>query len=282
MEIRQLEYFREIATTGSINEAARRLNMSQPPLSYQMKQLEAELNVTLFERSRSGVTLTEAGKLLYERAENLLNFVKSTRQEVTEAGKKRVLRIGMTPTTVGTMMPFISEFARKNPDVNFEVHDGITYTLYNYLMDGIVDVAVVRTPLRLDGVEYTELHQEPMIAVIPSGMRLEREGGLRLQDLMNSPLILYRRYEKFIMDAFSTRNLNPDIFCLCDDARGATLWVRESLAVAIFPESMRCFCEGLHMETLAEPSLETKILLIWKKGKQPASLVQKFLDICMN
>lgn len=282
MEIRQLEYFREIATTGSINEAARRLNMSQPPLSYQMKQLEAELNVTLFERSRSGVTLTEAGKLLYERAENLLNFVKSTRQEVTEAGKKRVLRIGMTPTTVGTMMPFISEFARKNPDVNFEVHDGITYTLYNYLMDGIVDVAVVRTPLRLDGVEYTELHQEPMIAVIPSGMRLEREGGLRLQDLMNSPLILYRRYEKFIMDAFSTRNLNPDIFCLCDDARGATLWVREGLAVAIFPESMRCFCEGLHMETLAEPSLETKILLIWKKGKQPASLVQKFLDICMN
>ena len=63
MEIRQLEYFREIATTGSINEAARRLNMSQPPLSYQMKQLEAELNVTLFERTRTGVTLTEAGKL---------------------------------------------------------------------------------------------------------------------------------------------------------------------------------------------------------------------------
>ena len=221
MEIRQLEYFREIATTGSINEAARRLNMSQPPLSYQMKQLEAELNVTLFERTRTGVTLTEAGKLLYERAENLLNFVSSTRQEVAEAGKKRVLRIGITPTTVGTMMPFISEFARKNPDVNFEVHDGITYTLYNYLMDGIVDVAVVRTPLRLDGVEYTELHQEPMIAVIPSEMRLERECGLRLKDLMNSPLILYRRYEKFIMDAFSAQNLTPDIFCLCDDARGA-------------------------------------------------------------
>ena len=62
MEIRQLEYFREIATTGSINEAARRLNMSQPPLSYQMKQLEAELNVTLFERTRTGVTLTESSE----------------------------------------------------------------------------------------------------------------------------------------------------------------------------------------------------------------------------
>ena len=256
MEIRQLEYFREIATTGSINEAARRLNMSQPPLSYQMKQLEAELNVTLFERNRTGVTLTEAGKLLYERAENLLNFVNSTKQEVAETGKKQVLRIGMTPTTVGTMMPFISEFARKNPDVNFEVHDGITYTLYHYLMDGIVDVAVVRTPLRLDGVEYTELHQEPMIAVIPTEMRLEREGGLYLTDLMDSPLILYRRYEKFILEAFAAQGLDPDIFCLCDDARGAMLWVREGLAVAVFPESMRCFCEGLHVETLVEPALD--------------------------
>ena len=62
MELRQLEYFRVIAETESIHEAARRLNMSQPPLSYQLKQLEAELNVTLFERTRQGVRLTEAGK----------------------------------------------------------------------------------------------------------------------------------------------------------------------------------------------------------------------------
>ena len=68
MELRQLEYFRVIAETESIHEAARRLNMSQPPLSYQLKQLEVELNVTLFERTRQGVRLTEAGKLLYDRA----------------------------------------------------------------------------------------------------------------------------------------------------------------------------------------------------------------------
>ena len=68
MELRQLEYFREIASTGSINEAARHLNMSQPPLSYQIRQLENELNVKLFDRTSKGVTLTEAGKLLYDRS----------------------------------------------------------------------------------------------------------------------------------------------------------------------------------------------------------------------
>ena len=282
MEIRQLEYFREIATTGSINEAARRLNMSQPPLSYQMKQLEAELNVTLFERTRTGVTLTEAGKLLYERAENLLNFVSSTRQEVAEAGKKRVLRIGMTPTTVGTMMPFISEFARKNPDVNFEVHDGITYTLYDYLQEGIIDISVVRTPLRLDDVESAVLHSEPMIAVSNPEMPSERRKSLILEDLVHRPLILYRRYEKLIMDAFHAQNLVPEVFCLCDDARGATLWVKEGLATAIFPQSMEPLCEGLTCQVLDEPDLVTKILLIWQKGRKPTAVVQDFMDVCLK
>ena len=74
MEIRQLEYFKEIADTGSINEAARRLNMSQPPLSSQLRRLEDELNVRLFERTKKGVSLTEAGKLLYTHAERILDY----------------------------------------------------------------------------------------------------------------------------------------------------------------------------------------------------------------
>ena len=67
MELRQLEYFRQIADTHSFNEAARHLNMSQPPLSYQIKMLEEELQVPLFLRGKKRITLTEAGKTLYEQ-----------------------------------------------------------------------------------------------------------------------------------------------------------------------------------------------------------------------
>ena len=219
MELRQLEYFREIANTGSINEAARKLNMSQPPLSYQIRQLENELNVQLFERTHKGVILTAAGKLLYDRAASLLDYARSTELEVSQTGKKRVLRIGITPTTVGTVMPYIAEFSKKNPDVNFEVHDGITYTLYDYLQEGIIDISVVRTPLRLDDVESAVLHSEPMIAVSNPEMPSKRRKSLILEDLVHKPLILYRRYEKLIMDAFHVQNLVPEVFCLCDDAR---------------------------------------------------------------
>lgn len=277
MELRQLEYFREIASTGSINEAARHLNMSQPPLSYQIRQLENELNVKLFDRTSKGVTLTEAGKLLYDRSGNLLEYAKSTELEVSKTGKKRILRIGLTPTTVDTIMPYISQFSKKNPDVNFEVHDGITYSLYQYLLDGIIDISVARTPLRLDEVSYMELCSEPMIAVsVPENTA----SSLKLADLLHRPLILYRRYEELIMNTFYAQNMNPDIFCVCDDPRGAMLWAKENLATAIFPQSMASLCDGLCIQELDEPDLVTKILLIWAKGKKPVPLVQEFLDVC--
>ena len=281
MELRQLEYFREIASTGSINEAARHLNMSQPPLSYQIRQLETELNVKLFDRTSKGVTLTEAGKVLYDRSCNLLEYARSTELEVSKTGKKRILRIGLTPTTVDTIMPYIARFSKKNPDVNFEVHDGITYSLYEYLMDGIIDISVARTPLRLDEVSYLELCSEPMIAV--SAAPITPDSGidsLKLADLLHKPLILYRRYEELIMNTFHAQNMIPDIFCVCDDPRGAMLWAKENLATAIFPKSMASLCNGLSIQEVDEPDLVTKILLIWAKGKKPVPLVQEFLEVC--
>lgn len=280
MDLRQLEYFREIADTGSINEAARRMNMSQPPLSYQIKLLEEELNVRLFERSRSGVTLTDAGKLLYSRAGELLSYAGSTKQEVARFGKKRVLRLGLTSSTVAPMMPYIAQFARENAEVNFEVHDGTTFSLFNSLMDGIIDVSVVRTPLTLENVEHTVLCREPMIAVSSPAMRAEQEGEITLAALTDRPLIVYRRYEKLIRDAFFAKALEPDIFCVCDDARGAVLWAREGLATAIFPASMSSLCTSLRVQTIDEPSLETQILLIWRRGKHLPTAASDFINVC--
>lgn len=282
MELRQLEYFREIADTGSINEAARHLNMSQPPLSYQIMQLENELKVTLFERSSRGVTLTEAGKLLYDRSGELLSYANSTKLEVSKSGKTTVLKLGITSTTVGTIMPYISKFVKKNPDVNFEIHDGMTYSLLNYLLDGIIDVSVVRTPLRLDGVDAFFLAKEPMIAVTSPQMRSETGGEIALGELRNLPLIIYRRYEKLIMDAFRSHDIEPDIFCICDDARDAMLWAKEGLATAIFPQSMSVMCSGLRVQKINEKNLETQIALIWRKGKKPPMVVRNFLDVCKS
>lgn len=279
MEIRQLEYFRKIAQTGSINEAARQLNMSQPPLSYQLKLLEEELDVVLFERSRQGVTMTEAGKLLYQRSEELLQFADSTKLEVSQIGKRQVLRLGMTSTTVGPILPIISAFVQKHPEVTFEVHDGSTYSLADLLRNGIIDVSVVRTPLQLDDLDYQLFCEEPMIAVSGPGVS---GGGLSLKELTGTPLILYRRYERFLLDAFHAQDLEPRVLCVCDDARDAMQWAEQGLATAIFPRSMENLCKGLCIRPIQEESLNTKILLIWRSGKPPRAIVREFLEICAD
>lgn len=279
MEIRQLEYFRKIALTGSINEAARQLNMSQPPLSYQLKLLEEELDVVLFERSRQGVTMTEAGKLLYQRSEELLQFADSTKLEVSKIGKRQVLRLGMTSTTVGPILPIISAFVQKHPEVTFEVHDGSTYSLADLLRSGIIDVSVVRTPLQLDDLDYQLFCEEPMIAVSGPGVS---GGGLSLKELTGTPLILYRRYERFLLDAFHAQDLEPRVLCVCDDARDAMQWAEQGLATAIFPRSMENLCKGLCIRPILEESLNTKILLIWRSGKPPRAIVREFLEICAD
>ena len=282
MDLRQLEYFREIADTGSINEAARRLNMSQPPLSYQLRLLEEELGVRLFERSSQGVTLTEAGTLLYSRAGELLSYADSTKQEVERFGRRRILRLGLTSSTVTPMIPFIAEYARRNPEASFEVHDGTTFSLFNSLLAGIIDVSVVRTPLRLDEVEHTVLCTEPMIAVSAPAEETPRRGRASLSELTGRPLIVYRRYEKLITDAFAAHALEADFFCVCDDARGAVLWVKAGLATAILPASMSSLCAGLDIREIDEKALETQILLIWRKGKKPLPAVQDFIAVCQG
>ena len=279
MELRQLEYFCRIADTGSIHEAARRLNLSQPPLSYQLRQLEEELGVRLFDRGSRGVTLTEAGKLLYARAESLLDYARSTRQEVSEAGRRRVLRLGVTSSTADLLLPEIARFLARCPEVSFQLRDGTSYTLLQYVLEGIIDLSVARTPLNLESVDSLPLGREPMLAVSALSAPLP-EGALPLEALLGRPLILYRRYEELVMSAFRRRNLAPDILCVCDDARTAIPWVEAGLATAVFPRSMRGQCAGLLPRLLAEPELETETVLIWKKGGRLSPAAQDFIALC--
>lgn len=279
MDIRQLEYFRKIAETGSISEAARQLHLSQPPLSYQLRGLEEELGVQLVARSRQGVSLTEAGKLLYQRAGELLRFADSAKIEVSQAGRRQVLRLGMTSTTVAPMMPIVSAFSRRNPRVHFEIHDGPSFSLYNLLLNGIIDLSVVRTPLRLDEVEHMVLQEERMIAVSADPFSAS---SLRLADLASYPLILYRRYQNFILDAFHAQGLEPEVFCLCDDARSAMQWAEAGLAAAIFPQSMQGLCSRLQVCPIEEDALRTQILLIWRKEEPLRPIAQSFLQQCQD
>lgn len=112
MEIKQLEYFRAIVDEGTISGAARTLHMTQPPLSYQMKMLEEELQVQLFIRGSKKIRLTEAGKALYVRAESLLTMTDITKREVIKVSQATTIHLGVTPSTVHMMTKYLVRYTK--------------------------------------------------------------------------------------------------------------------------------------------------------------------------
>ena len=110
MDLKQLSYFTAIVDEGSISAAAKKLHISQPPLSNQMKSLEAELGVVLFERGLRSITLTDAGKLMYERANTILDMASAAKMEIDSLGNglRGTLRIIIGDRSCGTEADGIS------------------------------------------------------------------------------------------------------------------------------------------------------------------------------
>ena len=184
MEIKQLEYFRAIVDEGTISGAARALHMTQPPLSYQMKMLEEELQVRLFVRGSKHIRLTEAGKALYVRAESLLTMTDITKREVIKVSQATTIHLGVTPSTVNMMAKYLVKYTSHHPDIRFVIHDGSTFTLQDELENGILDVTTLRTPIALNGFCSKLLKQEQLLAMVPQG---QAEAGCReltLEELM--------------------------------------------------------------------------------------------------
>ena len=279
MELRQLEYFRAIVDSGTISGAARELHMTQPPLSYQMKMLEAELQVPLFLRGTKKITLTEAGKTLYEQAGKLIMMSELTRREVVKSGQEATLHIGMTPSTVSMMSDYLIRFAEKYPQIHFDIHEGSTFTLKEQLENQQIDLTTLRTPVVLNGCETRLLAREKLMAMANLECQtFQKCSSITLSDLANQPLILSHRYQKYMSSAFEQAGLVCDFYCICEDARTALTMAEKGLGVAILPDSMLQFSDKMKGCSISDADLSTEILLAWKKGRQ-SDEVREFLKL---
>ena len=142
----------------------------------------------------------------------------------------------------------------------------------------------MRTPFHDEQVDCRYLQQEPMIAAgIPSLFPASTADSavLPLRALEQSPLILYRRFEKLLLEAFAKEGVSPQIFCLADDARTALMWAEAELGVAIVPQSAYRIMphHKIIFTELCEPSLRTRLAAISKKGASLSWPAQKFREI---
>ena len=129
MELRQLEYYVAVVQHGSILQAASALNLSQPPLSVAMKQLEQELGTPLFFRGARRIQLTAAGERFYQRALDILSLTEDTRREITgyAQGQGGVLRLGAVSSSAASLLyPRLFHFAAQHPKMRYQIDEGNT------------------------------------------------------------------------------------------------------------------------------------------------------------
>ncbi|GLW97809.1 LysR substrate-binding domain-containing protein [Microtetraspora sp. NBRC 16547] len=196
MELRHLRYFAAVAETCHFGKAAERLHMAQPPLSQAIRQLEAELGAELFTRTTRRVSLTPAGQSFHDDVTRLLRALDDgvARARKIAAGKAGVLRVAFTGTAAYQYLPGIARIVREHlGDVALEVHsDMLTPEQEDALLDGRVDVGVLRPPLRHDDlIETRTIAAEPLILVVPVGHRLADRDDVTMDELRHEAFVMY-------------------------------------------------------------------------------------------
>ena len=244
MNFKQLTYFIAVAEELHFGRAAERLDMAQPPLSRQIKQLEEELGAVLFNRGRSAVTLTQAGERLLDRGRSIVSQLEDTRLEVRRLGQgaEGRLRIGFVgSSTYGIFPNIIRSFRANYPSVNLSLNPMNTADLHRALVAREVDIAFARPTLKDPEILSKHLVEERLILALPDTVDTGSRTVAKLERLETHNLILYPEkprpsYADFILTAIERAGFTAPLRIWCMDLQTALGLVAVGEGVCIVPD----------------------------------------------
>ena len=284
MELRTLHYFTVVAQELNITRAAEKLNMSQPPLSNQIKALEEELGVQLFIRGKRRLELTEEGGLLLRRAVQIQELADKTRQEIAS------LREGMTGVIYLSMVegraPFlaarwIAGFREEFPLVRYNLWNGSSDDVLDRLHKGLADLAVIAAPYDTEHLEGFPVGREPWIAMLHPDHPLAQTVGdtIPLSSLAGEPLIVPSRKSR--MDAirrwFGEVGAEPHILCEMSNYMDAAALTSQGVGISIFPQTVDVSNGLVVSKVVVQPSRQVEYILVWNRGQPPSGLTREFI-----
>ncbi|MGG2399396.1 LysR family transcriptional regulator [Pseudomonas sp. SH1-B] len=287
MELRHLRYFVMVAEERHFTRAAARLNMQQPPLSQQIRALEAELGFELFIRHAKGVDLTVGGEVFLKEARDILQRVQQGGLKAARAaqGIEGSLRLGFTSSAAShPLIPrIIRHYRERYPGVDIALNEGSAKLLTDNVVNERVDVGILRAPVASPaGVTYHRLLNEELVLVLPVGHRLlQGNGAVSLKDLADEPLILVRRpgapgmYANFLQ-ACRNAGFEPHVAFEVERMLTNVSLVAAGAGVSVVPASMR----GFHEHSVAycsirdaKPRLVAPVTLVCREQHQSPQVV---------
>ncbi|MBC2887351.1 LysR family transcriptional regulator [Ochrobactrum sp. CM-21-5] len=245
-DLRTLRYFLVVAEELHFGRAAARLNMSQPPLSQQIKQLEDRLGVLLFMRSHHNVELTAAGAALKEQAplifQQLDKAVTVTR--LTAVGSVGRLDIGVISSSlVGIIPKAFDIFTSSYPDVDWQLHELTPALQIQGLLERRIDICLFRMPPHQDGLHREIIMQEELMVALPQVHPLATQRAVSLVQLEHQPFVMFglrqSRFADFLYQCCVKAGFTPQIRQQVVEVQSLLSLVGANIGVALLPASMR-------------------------------------------
>jgi len=286
MDLKQLEYFVRVAELGSFTRAAVALDVAQPALSRQVRQLEVELRQNLLIRNGRGAAPTEAGKLLLEHGRGILHQVERAREELGRvrgalAGR---VAIGLPPSVAKVMaVPLIREFRQRMPDATPSISEGLSVGMHESLATGRLDIALLYNAGPAPDIELTPLLEEPLFLVqrrLGKPPLAAKARPAPLREVATLPLVIPSRpnaIRMLVETEMANLGFRPEvaleidgvaaILDLVEDGAGSAVLSRNAVATSARPQAFT-------LRPISAPTLRSK-LLVAMSSQRPATLTQK-------
>jgi DNA-binding transcriptional LysR family regulator len=292
VELRHLRYFVAVAEELHFRRAAERLHVSQPPLSQQIRQLEAELGVTLFERNRRRVELTAAGAVLLGEARQVLAAVEHAVDLTRRAarGEAGALAVGFVGSAMyGRLPDVVREFHAARPAVELRLREFSTGDALDALVEGRIDVGVVRPGhAQVDGaLDVTVVAREPVVAALPAGHALAGASRVDLADLAGEAFVLLSRREApglhgALTDAMAASHVAPAEVQEVSELRTVLGLVSAGVGVSLVPASVAGGeRSGVVFRPLRGRAPGVELALAWRRGDGSPALAA-FLELARD
>ena len=288
IDLRQMRAFAIVAEELHFGRAAERLGIAQPPLSQQIRRLEAKVGCQLFDRGTRRVELTEAGRALLATARRILveaaNGVEQARR--VGRGDAGILDVGFPATVALALLPkVIRAFRQRYPGIELRLSELTTSPQRDALRTGGIDVGFLREPEPDSLLQMETVMLERFIAVLPSTHRLATSrASIPLPALAGEPFILFRRdvgplFHGRILGLCGQAGFAPRIVQESGEWQTVVSLVRAGLGVSIAPQCVANLrLEGVTYKALTASRVRTSVVMCWHKDNRRTAL-QRFIDV---
>ena len=288
MELRHLRYFVAVAEELNFSRAAERLHIAQPPLSKQIKDLEAELGVRLFDRNHTRVNLTDAGRVFLDDVREILEQTELAVRRARDAssGIRGHLRVGTIGTMTLMLLPKVLPlFSERFPEIEVTVQEMNGDEQVLALRRNDLDIGFTgRILVNTNGVERLHVARFPLLVAVPKTHRLSTRKALQVEDLADEPLVYLsaRRapaYMEWVRELFTAAGIKPHFRRRVESLDSLLSMVAAGYGLAILPKANTSSATDRHkMIPLAAGKAAFDLYAIWLQTNQSATL-RNFLEV---